>query len=145
MHHKLIEYATHEQLKSILKCMFDDLKKYDHKMYEEYEEKLYIEMYGYHFNEWMLEKAHSHFINEDGTKGAHWSLEQTNNVAKINNLTFTDFNQYDFNYVMNMIYSDYYGSVPNDQNTYYKMAIKFLNDKDYKNGKAFRYYLSISE
>lgn len=44
---------------------------------------------------------------------------------------------------MNMIYSDYYGAVSNETATYYKMAKKFIEDKDAHKGKALNYYLSI--
>lgn len=46
---------------------------------------------------------------------------------------------------MNMIYSDYYGSVSNDNSNYIKMAKAFLNDKDGKEGKAFHYYMSMKK
>lgn len=47
-------------------------------------------------------------------------------------------------YVMNMIYSDYYGTVPNDISIYAKMSQKFLNDKDAKQGKALNYWLAMN-
>ena len=62
-----------------------------------------------------------------------------------NMMEYPNFNQYDFNYVMNMIYSDYFGAVPNDTDVYYKMAVKFLSDKDASDGKAFRYYYKLSK
>lgn len=44
---------------------------------------------------------------------------------------------------MNMLYSDYYGSVPNDASTYGHMSIKFLSDKDANGAKAYRYYMAM--
>lgn len=82
-------------------------------------------------------------INEDGTTGPHWSIEQTNTVARQNGVQFSNFNEYDWNYVMNMIYSDYYGAVPNDMSTYVKLSKKFLDDKDAPEGKALHYYLTM--
>ena len=64
-------------------------------------------------------------------------------MARSNGIEFIHFNEYDFNYVMNMLYSDYYGSVPNDASTYVKMAKKFLCDKDAVEGKAITYYFTI--
>lgn len=46
---------------------------------------------------------------------------------------------------MNMIYSDYFGSVPNDTSVYSKMAYKFLEDKDAPEGKALHYYLAMKD
>lgn len=45
----------------------------------------------------------------------------------------------------NMMYSDYYGAVQNDAVAYGKLAKKFLEDKDAKEGKALYYYLNINK
>ena len=45
---------------------------------------------------------------------------------------------------MNMIYSDYYGTVPNEISNYVKLANKFINDKDAGPGKAFKYYVAMN-
>ena len=60
-------------------------------------------------------------------------------------INFKDFNEYDWNYVMNMLYSDFYGSVPNETTVYGKMAYKFIEDKDAPHGKALKYYLAMSD
>lgn len=143
MHKKILEEATHENLKKFIDEALTKVKLFDYEMYEDLEEELYSDVYGCHFNEWMLEKAYEHFDNEDGTKGAHWSLEDTNSVAKQYGIDFVNFNQYDWNYVMNMVYSDYYGSVNNEISAYVKIAKKFLQDKDAPEGKAFKYYLAM--
>lgn len=123
----------------------DYIKKYNPEMYDEIEEKLYIEAYGCHFNSWSLECALKGMENEDGTKGGHWTVDQTNSVARSRGYNFKDYNEYDFNYVMNMIYSDYYGVIPDSVDSYYSMAVKFLEDKDFKYGKAYKYYMLVKE
>lgn len=143
MHKKMISDASLEQLKDFTCDVLDDLKIIDHELYEKYEMKLYEQMYGVHFNKWMLEKALSKMTNEDGTTGGHWTLEQTTSVGRQYGVDFSKINEYDWNYTMNMIYSDYYGSVPNDTSVYVKMAKKFVEDKDAPCGKAFRYYVSM--
>lgn len=45
---------------------------------------------------------------------------------------------------MNMIYSDYYGVINDDINTYRNMTLKFLLDKDAPEGKVFIYYLAMN-
>ena len=82
-------------------------------------------------------------INEDGTHGPHWTVEQTTDAARNNGITFKEYNEYDWNYVMNMIYSDYFGAVNDDTNIYVRMSKKFLQDKDAKDGKALCYYLAM--
>ena len=145
MHSKIIEHANMEQLKDFAFGVFDMLKRtVDEDVYRDIEVDLYKEVYGCHFSEWLLEKALSSMVNEDGSKGGHWSLEQTTNVAKQNGISFKDFNEYDWCYVLNMIYSDYFGSVPDDLSIYVKMAKKFLEDKDAYKGKAFSYYISMT-
>lgn len=143
MHTKILENASLEQLRDYLTKELYKVKERDYEMYEELELDLYKEVYGCHFNDWLLEKALKGLINEDGTKGEHWTVEQTEDVAKSNGVSFKNFNKYDWCYVMNMLYSDYYGSVPNDTSTYLKMANKFLNDKDAKEGKALHYWLAM--
>lgn len=113
--------------------------------YYDIKNDIYVLMHGYHFNEEMLECAYDHMINDDGTKAPKWTLEQTTQVAKSNGITFDHFNEYDWNYVMNMMYSDY-SSIFADNLTYYlKLSTKFLMDKDAPKGKALRYYLALKE
>lgn len=143
MHKKILEEATFEQLKNFVDHSLCELKYKDYEMYEELELELYKDVYGCHFNSWILEKVLKNMANEDGTKGAHWSLEQTNNVAKNNGVTFEHFNEFDWNYVMNMMYSDYYKSGGNNTGFYAELAKAFLMDKDAPEGKALRYYLAM--
>ena len=145
MHTRIIEDATLEQLKDFAHYSLGMVKRIDEDVYNDIEMYLYKEVYGCHFTKWLLEKAVKGMINEDGTTGAHWSVEQTTMVARSNGIEFKDFNEYDWNYVMNMIYSDYYGVIPNETSTYVKMAKKFLEDKDAEYGKALKYYLAMSD
>ena len=145
MHKKLIKIATDEQLREFVDDALGMIKGTNEDLYDELELHLYKEIYGCHFCDWLLEKAVSKMVNEDGTTGGHWSVEQTNSVAKSLGVSFMDFNEYDWNYAMNMMYSDYYGAVSNDASTYGKMAKKFLEDKDAKHGKALLYYIAMKD
>lgn len=82
----------------------------------------------------------------DGTKGCHWTLEQTQDVAKQRNIT-CDPN--DFWAVMNMMYSDYC-QVAKRQSVdtpgfYADMAKAFLEDADAADGKAYLYWDCIAD
>ena len=145
MHKELLKHATEEQVREFVMDSLSMIKGTNYVLYEELEAHLYHMLYGCHFNEWMLKHATEHMQNEDGTTGPHWTLEQTTQVAKANGIMFLKFNEYDWNYVMNMIYSDFYGSVPNDVSVYVKMAKKFIEDKDAIEGKPFKYYKAMSE
>lgn len=144
MHKKILKDATLEQLQCFVDYAIKEAKSYDDHLYEAMEMILYKKVYGYHFCDWMLDKALQGMENEDGTRGGHWSVADTNLVAKQFGISFTDFNEYDWNYVMNMIYSDYYGTVTNDISAYVKLAHKFITDKDAGPGKAFRYYIAMN-
>lgn len=85
-------------------------------------------------------------VNADGTKGCHWTLEQTQDVAKQRNIT-CDPN--DFWAVMNMMYSDYC-QVAKRQSVdtpgfYADMAKAFLDDTDAVDGKAYAYWDCVTE
>ena len=145
MHSKMLKEATPEQLHKFAEHALDEVKASDKELYFKLEMELYREIYGDHFNPWLLEKALSKMVNEDGTTGGHWTVDQTTMVARSNGIEFKKFNEYDWNYVMNMIYSDYYGSVPNETSVYVKMARKFIEDKDSEEGKAIRYYFAMTK
>lgn len=143
MHKKLLQEATEQQVREFADEVIMLLKENDEKLYEEAETMLYKKLYGCHFNKQLSQKAVSCMENEDGSTGEHWSIEQTTDVAKNYGITFDKFNEYDWYYTLNMIYSDYYGSFPNDLSYYVKVSLKFLNDKDSTEGKAFRYWESM--
>ena len=145
MYKSIIMDSSESELKDYICEIMSMVKDADCKLYNVIELYLYKNKYGNHFNEWLLKKATESFENEDGTNGAHWTVDQTNSVAEQNNITFDKFNSYDWNYVMNMIYSDYYGVINNDTNVYCNMALKFLLDKDAPEGKAFIYYLAMNK
>lgn len=88
-------------------------------------------------------KETAHYVvsgmnNKDGTTGEHWSYETTMKVMD------GDFNEADWYYVLNMIYSDYYKSGRSDE-TYIGLAKDFLDDKDAPEGKAKRYYKAMCD
>lgn len=146
MHKKIIEEASHEQLKDFAYDVFDMLKRtVDEDVYDDIEIELYKKVYDCHFNKWLLEKALCCMVNEDGTKGGHWTIEQTSNVARNAGISFDHFNEYDWNYVMNMMYSDYYKAGNGNTNFYVELSKAFLMDKDAPEGKALKYYLAMKD
>ena len=88
----------------------------------------------------------SRMKNSDGTVGAHWTFEQTQDVAKQRNIN-CDPN--DFWAAMNMMYSDYC-QVAKRQSVdtpgfYADMAKAFLEDTDAEDGKAYLYWDCIAD
>lgn len=143
MHHTMIEEATTEQLKSFLIDQFDELKRSMPELYEQMECELYEHVYGPHFNKRKYECAASKLENQDGTNGPHWTVQQVVDYAKSHGIQFQPYNEYDFAYALNMLYSDYYGAVPDSVESYFRLAKAFLDDRDAPEGKAYRYYIAM--
>ena len=82
--------------------------------------------------------------NEDGTTGAHWTIEETNTLPKPESVS-----AHCWNAAMNMMYSDYYDVAVkygvNVPEFYADMATAFLCDKDAKDNKLAIYYHDIVE
>lgn len=90
-------------------------------------------------------------INVDGSKGPHWSLDKTNDIAKEHNVYFEDISDKDWNMALNMVYSDYsniakkYGI--DTASFYVDIAKAWLFDPDTISGKDklkeyFKYIVS---
>ncbi len=79
-------------------------------------------------------------VNDDGTMGGHWTVEQTTSVAESMGVKFEHITEYCWNTAMNMMYSDYctvadkYGV--GTAEFYADMAKAFLFDKDAESPKA---------
>ena len=94
-----------------------------------------------HFTKETAEYVVGCFENKDGSKGGHWTYEQTTSVLKSRNL---DYCEADWYYVLSMIYSDYYKNGRTDD-TYIELAIDFLDDPDAPDCKAKKYYLAMKD
>jgi hypothetical protein len=85
-------------------------------------------------------------MNEDGTKGPHWSLEETKSFKRSSSVSDKSWDA-----AMNMMYSDYYKVAEkygvNKPDFYADLAEAFLNDKDAGDGesKLAHYYYGIVE
>lgn len=111
--------------------------------------KAYEAEHGPHFNEEHAMKAVSKMENEDGTRGPHWSLEETTALASQYGVTLgSKFNRYDWFVALNMVYSDYYRVILGLINTastkpFVELAKAWLHDKDLDEGKMWYYYIYV--
>lgn len=102
--------------------------------------KAYEAEHGPHFNEEHARKAVSKMENEDGTRGPHWSVEETTALASQYGINLgSRFNRYDWFVALNMVYSDYYKviiSMTNSNSTkhFVELAKAWINDKDIDDG-----------
>lgn len=66
--------------------------------------KAYEMEHGPHFNEEHARKAVMKMENEDGTRGPHWSLEETSALASQYGISLSGkFNRYDWFVALNMV------------------------------------------
>lgn len=100
--------------------------------------KLHCVAYGPHFDEHLAKKAVARMKNVDGTCGEHWTFEETNQLADQQGIT----QKADWYYVMNMLYSEIYGS---DINMYIRVAKAYMRDPDAPEGKVFDLWLAQME
>lgn len=111
--------------------------------------KAYEAEHGPHFNEEHARKAVSKMENEDGTRGPHWSVEETTALASQYGINLGNrFNRYDWFVALNMVYSDYYKviiSMTNSNSTkhFVELAKAWINDKDIDEGKMWYYYIYV--
>ncbi len=137
---EILNDATEQDLKNFVSDFMAYLEISMPKLYNSLLLELHKNVYGSHFSLALLNQAINELEDTKGTKGAKWSLEETNKFIKDLDLKY---NEYDFNYVLNMMYYDYSELLNNDLNSYIKLACLFLDDVDAPNGKALRYYLAM--
>lgn len=145
------DLETHPQKDHIEDKIDETLDKYLHKikamdcdLYKDLMCDLYVNVHGEHFNKEMAMEAVSKMENEDGSTGAHWTLEQVEKIIPQYGLVSDYFNKYDVYYVMNMAWSDFYPLFGTGTESYAKYTKAFLNDKDVPEGKAYRYYTEVA-
>lgn len=117
-----------------------------HKMFRI---KAYEQESGPHFDSEWARKAVSKMQNEDGSRGPHWSIEETTSLASQYGVNLNDrFNRYDWFVALNMIYSDFYRVIVNITNSnnvkhFVEFAKAWLNDKDIDEGKMWYYFIYV--
>lgn len=111
---------------------------------------VYEAINGPHFDEEHAKYAVENMENEDGTRGPHWTVEETTSVANQMgiNLRSEKHNKWDWFVAMNMMYSDYYKAVaamtgnPNTKH-FAELAKAWVCDKDIPEGKTWHYYVYL--
>lgn len=126
------------------------LEKGFHILKSELCANMYEAINGPHFDEEHARYAVEEMENEDGTKGPHWTVEETTSVANQMgiNLRSEKHNKWDWYVAMNMVYSDFYKAVvamTGGANTkhFAELAKAWVSDKDISEGKMWHYYVYI--
>lgn len=100
-------------------------------------------LYGYHIvSKEMYEDAVNCLVNQDGSKGAKWSLTEIENKINID-FDNKDYTLMDYAYTLNMKYSDIGDLISTDM--LMKIAKRYLEDKDYYGDPSERAYFDAKE
>ena len=137
---EILDDATEQDLKNFVSHFMARLECVIPQAYEELMLELHKNVYGSHFSKALACKAVSELEGSNGVKGGNYSLEEVSKIRKDYNISL---NEYDFYFVINILYSDYSKLLNNDLSSYVKMTCLFLEDEDAPEGKALKYYLSM--
>ena len=114
-----------EAINGMIKCW---------KHINEAEEMLSENMYGSDFTHDDASAWADSMVNEDGTMGPHWNIDQTTAVARANGVMFDHITDWCWWVTMNMMYSDYYAVAEKygvgTPDYFADLAKAFLFDKD---------------
>lgn len=138
---KIISEGSPAQMRELKEVMIESICKLDEKDYKETELELHEIVYGEHLGEYLAKKWVSSMENKDGTKGGHWTVEQTESVRR---QYAPKMDSNDWYAVLNMMYSDYYNP-KFDTSDYIELAKDWLNDKDIGEEKTLKYYYYIAD
>lgn len=140
IYQELLDDATkREEVMDIGLNMIKMIKRYDEAAYNRLALSIHRAVYGPHFSEQMAMEAVANMKNKDGTIGGHWSIEQTTNLMKQHSIKA---NQYDWYYLLNMLYSDASRVFKNDMRQYLEYANDvYIEDIDGDEGKIFNEYV----
>lgn len=110
--------------------------------YNEALAKMYEIAYDGHFSESLARRAVASMKNADGTTGEHWNMPQVREIIKNYGITI---NEYDFYYVINMLYSDFCKILGSDMAVYINLTKAYINDVDAPKDKALKLYLATHD
>lgn len=134
---EIIEFGNEESVDTI-KYVFDIAMDYLHEknysLYKQLEMELYVAVNGEKLNREMAEEI----IMKMQPYHMKWSLEQTKELQKQNNLE--NIEPIDFWIVMNMAANDYNTLFGEDIQKYVEFTKLFISSPDSKDGKVFRYF-----
>ena len=137
---EILNDATEQDLKNFVSDFMTRLECVMPQAYEELMLELHKNVYGFHFSKGLALKAVSELEDSNENKGGKYSLEEACKIRRDYNISL---NEYDFFYVLNVMYSDYSKLLNNDLVSYVKMVSLFLKVEDAPEGKALKYYLSM--
>jgi hypothetical protein len=131
--------ADMERLVDVIDHLFHYLMENNPEMYNKYITKVKMSNKSIPWDRPQAECAVSMMTNKDGTKGEHWTWDQTTDVLHKHSLDYSEACWY---VTLNMIYSDYASSGFNLEN-YVNLACDFLDDTDAPDHKMKVYWVAM--
>lgn len=124
-----------EELFDMFEDLIEEFKTENPMRYNEIKYNIHKMAYGEHLSESMAQEWVSNMENKDGSKGGHWTYDQSKAYAG-------NHDKCDFYAALNMCYSDYYNP-KFDTSVYVQLANDWLDDKDVGAGKTLKYYMLV--
>lgn len=140
-HHEHHEHKKHLHSKEFYEKAFS----YVHGFNE------YISVHGMHFSKKLADYASMHMVNacEIATDGSHpdkpkhsWSADEVEAAFGKIGLPFKEHHKYDYQYVANMAYADFYKKALKEEVDCLKYADAYINDPDGYKEIAFTRWLA---
>lgn len=133
---------THEEYHKLMEVFFDFAIIMEEKHPEclkDVEMELHEILFGPHFTRDIAEYKVGEMENQDGSRGQHWTFEQTTELAEDRGVIFDRYNAADFYYMMNMWWSDHFKSTNGNIDLIFEQVMEKLDDKDGIDGFAWWY------
>jgi hypothetical protein len=139
-----------QRLTTLLEHENELLEQEYHALKKRLTKLVYEGINGPHFTEDCAHEAVEHMENEDGSKGPHWTVEETTSVANQMGIDLNTgkVNKWDWYVAMNMIYSDFYKAVVSltggaNTKSFAELTKAWVCDKDVSEGKMWHYFMHI--
>lgn len=125
------------ELSNILDEVVHTIKQYDENLYKKYKMELYAMAYG----DVLTEKMAKEIVSNMRPYGEKFSVENAREIQ--DRYGMNNINLWDYYTVLNMAYNDY-RDLFNDNVEMYAMFVRdFIEDEDAKEGKTFKYFMTI--
>lgn len=130
-----------EALMEVFDEMFCSIKSTDIEKYHQLEYDIMVIANNGHFDNKIYVKATACLLKKYEASALHWNMEQTDAVCK--NLGYhgnEKYNNYEFNFIMNMLYFQFHEIANIEATTYGKMANRWLTENE---NKVLKYFMFI--
>ena len=137
---KIVDDGSIEEmykLSEILDEVIHTIKQYDEDLYKKYKMDLYCMAYGDVLNEQMAREI----VSNMRPYGEKFSVENAKEIQ--DRYGMNNINVWDYYTVLNMAFNDYRDLFNDNVEMYAIFTRDFIEDEDAKEGKVFKYFMTI--